>query len=136
MQATTKQQISLVATGSAVVLGGTGFAQSDPNLGTWTLNLAKSKYDPGPPPISETVVIEAWETDGIKETFTITQADGTHAEAEVSYHCDGKDYKVTDGDTIVHRRLDADTITYTIRRAGRSMERGKLSCPRMERCGR
>jgi hypothetical protein len=27
-----------------------GFAQSVPWLGTWQLNLAKSKYDPGPPP--------------------------------------------------------------------------------------
>jgi hypothetical protein len=32
-----------------------GLAQSDPFLGTWQLNLAKSKYSPGPPPKSQTV---------------------------------------------------------------------------------
>ncbi len=34
-------------------------AQVDPSLGTWNLNLAKSKYDPGPAPKSNTVTIEA-----------------------------------------------------------------------------
>lgn len=28
-----------------------GFAQSDPGIGTWKLNLAKSTYSPGPPPV-------------------------------------------------------------------------------------
>jgi len=37
-----------------------GVAQSsDPVLGTWKLNLAKSKYNPGPPPKSNTTSIEA-----------------------------------------------------------------------------
>ena len=39
-----------------VVFGGTALAQSDNTLGTWTLNVAKSTYDPGPPPMSETRV--------------------------------------------------------------------------------
>jgi hypothetical protein len=33
-------------------LSHTGFAQSDPLIGTWRLNLAKSKFDPGPAPRS------------------------------------------------------------------------------------
>jgi putative tryptophan/tyrosine transport system substrate-binding protein len=36
-----------------------GFAQSDSFLGTWQLNLAKSKFNPGPPPKSNTVNIQA-----------------------------------------------------------------------------
>jgi hypothetical protein len=31
-----------------------GFAQSDRFVGTWQLNLAKSKFTPGPPPKSGT----------------------------------------------------------------------------------
>jgi hypothetical protein len=31
-----------------------GFAQSDPFLGIWQLDVAKSKYIPGPPPKSQT----------------------------------------------------------------------------------
>jgi hypothetical protein len=35
------------------------FAQaSDPRIGTWKLNAAKSKYSPGPPPKSQTLKIE------------------------------------------------------------------------------
>ena len=34
-------------------------AQTDPSVGTWVLNVAKSKYDPGPPPKSSTVTIVA-----------------------------------------------------------------------------
>jgi hypothetical protein len=36
-----------------------GFAQSNPWIGTWKLNLAKSTYSPGPPPKSQTATFEA-----------------------------------------------------------------------------
>ena len=36
----------------ATALPQIGFAQSDPLVGIWQLNLAKSKYSPGPPPKS------------------------------------------------------------------------------------
>jgi hypothetical protein len=39
----------------AAVLAGTMLAQpTDPQVGTWKLNLAKSKYSPGPAPKSAT----------------------------------------------------------------------------------
>ena len=66
----------------------------DSTLGTWKLNLAKSKFDPGPAPKSRTEVYEAWETDGITFTGTTVQADGTRATAGFSAHYDGKDYKL------------------------------------------
>ena len=34
-------------------------AQADPAIGTWKLNLAKSKYVPGPAPKSNTITITA-----------------------------------------------------------------------------
>jgi hypothetical protein len=37
---------------------------------------SKPKYEAGPPPTSDTVVIEAWETDGIKATTAVV-LDGT-----------------------------------------------------------
>jgi hypothetical protein len=42
-------------------------AQGNTSLGTWKLNLAKSKYDPGPAPLSDTRVYEAWEGDGRRQ---------------------------------------------------------------------
>jgi hypothetical protein len=41
---------------------------ADNNVGTWKLNLAKSKYSPGPAPKSQTLKIEAWGEDGVKYT--------------------------------------------------------------------
>ena len=38
---------------------GVALAQSDPSVGTWKLNLTKSKYSPGPLPKSNTVTIAA-----------------------------------------------------------------------------
>jgi hypothetical protein len=58
----------------ATALPQIGFAQSDPFVGTWQLNLAKSKYSPGPPPKSQTQTVQG---DGQSHKFTIT---GTTAE--------------------------------------------------------
>jgi hypothetical protein len=114
-----------------VVFGATALAQSDAILGTWTLNVAKSKYNPGPPPMSETIVNESWDTDGLRYTITTVQADGTRVTSGSSVHYDGKDYKVTfttgipDVDTVAARRVDANTVTYTNKKGGKVVETGK-----------
>ena len=51
-------------------------AQSDPSLGTWKLNVAKSKYSPGPAPASETRVYEPFGAGGVKATFNRVDASG------------------------------------------------------------
>ena len=47
---------------------------ADSIIGTWTLNVTKSTYSPGPPPKSLTVKIEA-AGDGIKSTADTVAAD-------------------------------------------------------------
>ena len=60
MRLTIRSLVSLVAClGLSSFLVGEAFAQSDPQVGVWKLNLAKSKYSPGPPPKSATTKIEA-----------------------------------------------------------------------------
>jgi hypothetical protein len=111
----------------------------DSNLGTWKLNLAKPKYDPGPPPTSETVVIEPWETDGIQATTAVVLPDGTSVTGRWSAHYDGKDYKiagVSDFDTIAYDRVDANTVAFTAKYGGNVSGTGPLSCPIMDRCER
>ena len=97
-------------------------------LGTWKLNLAKSKFDPGPPPMSETRVFEAWETDGVKMTITVVGADGTRGTLGFSNHYDGKDYKLTgspDFDTVAAKRVGANTVAFTLKRSGKVVETGR-----------
>ena len=113
---------SVVAVALVIVLGGTVFPQSDPIIGAWKLNLAKSKYDPGPPPMSDTRAYEPWETDGVTLTAHLVLADGTHVTAGFSAHYDGKDYKaagVPDYDTIALKRVNENTIAETVKKNGK-----------------
>ena len=68
---------------------------ADNTIGTWKLNVAKSKYTPAPMPIkSLTTTREAMEG-GAKATTTGVQADGTPINSTVTVKYDGKDTKVT-----------------------------------------
>ena len=50
---------------------------ADNYLGTWTLNVAKSKYDPGPAPKSQTTKLEAVAGGGMREIGDRVNADGS-----------------------------------------------------------
>jgi hypothetical protein len=119
---------AVVGVAFVVVLGGTAFAQSDRTLGTWKVNLAKSKFEPGPPPMSDTRVIEALETNGVKFTATVIAQDGTHATIGFSAHYDGKGYMVTgtpDVDIIVLKRVNANAFTFALKKGGKVVQTGK-----------
>jgi hypothetical protein len=130
MQARMRQLVhfAVVPVALLVVLSGTILAQGNTSVGTWKLNVAKSKYKPGPPPMSETVVIEAWESDGVKYNETIVAADGTRGTLEFSDHYDGKDYKLTgspDFDMVAAKRIGANSVAFTLKKAGKVVETGK-----------
>src|SRR5436190_13478815 len=98
--------ISLVALTTVVIA-------ADNNVGTWKLNMAKSKFSPGPAPKSQTLKIEAWGTDGVKFTSDGTGSDGkpTHYEFQAKY--DGKDNAVKgnpDFDQLAYKRIDANAV--------------------------
>jgi hypothetical protein len=100
-----------------VVFGGVGMAQpNDPAYGVWKLNLAKSKYSPGPAPKEGTVTIEA-AGPGRKVTVTVVAADGTALKWGYSGNFDGKDIRVTgdnpDADVVILKRLSASTTRST-----------------------
>jgi hypothetical protein len=120
---------SVGALALVVLLASTTFAQSDPHLGTWKLNLSKSSFEPGPPPKSDTRVNEPWETDGYTQIVTVVQADGAHTAARLSVHYDGKDYKVTgwpDADTIAVTRVDANRLDFTLKMKGKVVQTGNI----------
>src|SRR5262249_247207 len=111
----------LTATDAGVAQG------NDPFYGAWKLNLAKSTYDPGPPPMSVTRAVEAWENDGIKETANVVQADGTPITGSLTMHFDGKDYKSANPnfDTTAFKRENANTFTSTMKRDGKVVATAK-----------
>jgi hypothetical protein len=98
-----------------VALGVVGFA-ADSNIGTWKMNVAKSKYDPGPAPKSATLKIVAWGTDGVTYTSDGIDAEGkaTHWEFQAKYDGKFNPFKGNpDADMISYKRIDANTIEST-----------------------
>jgi hypothetical protein len=76
-----------------------GFAQSNATVGTWTLNLAKSKYSPGPPPRSSIMTFTlTFQAEGRSLTATTEVIDAPGNPTKVvhgPYFYDGKSYPVT-----------------------------------------
>jgi hypothetical protein len=96
--------------------------EKDPLIGVWKLNLARSKFDPGPPRRSETVTIEPYGNGGIKTTADVVDAEGKAFVLVSAGHFDEKEFPVkgdANADTYVMRRLDAYTIERTSRKKGK-----------------
>jgi len=119
--------VTTLAVGLVVALAGSVLAQSDLGLGTWKLNVAKSKYDPGPAPSSETRVYVLWEKDGVKATFTRVEG-GKTLTLGYAAHYDAKDYKYTGAaayDTITLTRVDASTTEASLKKGGKVVQTTK-----------
>ena len=98
-------------------------AQSDPRVGTWVLNVAKSKYTPGPPPAAEVrryapasqahalaTSIESMDVAGHRVTLQYTAGD------------DGKDYPMTGvpfADAVAIHRKGATTFEVDTKKNGK-----------------
>ena len=84
----------------------------DPRIGTWKLNVGKSKYDPGPPPQSQTLKVEP-SGKGEKITSETVTADGKTVTVTYTANFDGKDYPLTGSavgaDKVSLKRIDART---------------------------
>ena len=84
----------------------------DPRIGTWKLNVAKSKYDPGPAPQSQTLKVDAVGK-GEKITSETVTADGKKVTVTYTANFDGKDYPLTGSalgaDKVSLKRIDART---------------------------
>jgi hypothetical protein len=97
-------------------------ASTDPNVGTWKLNVAKSKYSPGPAPKEVTMKIEANGANGYHLTQTGTNAAGKPIHIDFSAPNDGKDTPVkgiSNTDTIALERVDARTSKSTLKKDGK-----------------
>jgi hypothetical protein len=100
----------------------------DNNVGTWKLNLAKSKYTPGPAPKSQTLKIEA-SGDGVKYTADGIGPDGKPTHGEFTAQYDGKDYPFTgnpDADTISYKRIDAHNVEAVTKKNGKTTITAKI----------
>jgi hypothetical protein len=107
----------------AALLGGAVLAQAtDSQVGTWKLNVAKSKYSPGPAPKSASTKIEAAGT-GTKVIVDQTLADDTTRHYEFTANYDGKDSPMIgnnpDADMVARTRINANTIQTVNKKGGK-----------------
>ena len=97
-------------------------AQNDPQVGVWKLNVAKSKYSPGPAPTAATTTVEAAGA-STKVSVDQTYADGSKRQYSFTCAYDGKDVPITgtnpDADTVARTRIDASTIQTVQKKGGK-----------------
>ena len=114
----------LAVTSLAVAAG----AGPDPVVGTWTLDVAKSKFTQGPALKSDTRTY-AESPDGMMTvTLKSVGADGTETTLMRTFKEDGKDYPIHDSsgsDSISETRVNDRTAKYTEKKAGKAILRGR-----------
>ena len=89
---------------------------ADNSLGTWKVNIAKSKYTPAPFPVTSLMVTREAAPDGVKVTTTGTRTDGSSINSTYTAKYDGSSSVVTgEGspyDSMSVKQGDANTFTY------------------------
>jgi len=118
---TTGLTLALCFFGAAVCFG------DDPQMGTWKLNQAKSKFAPGRPK-NHTVVYEAT-GDNVKITVDGTDKDGKATHNEWTGKFDGKDYPVTgdaNSDVRSYRTINKNTLALSGKKNGKVTLSGRI----------
>lgn len=95
----------------AVLVSGSTVLAADNWLGTWKLNVARSKFVPAPPPQSMTITFEAATDGGIKLTADGVNGEGKPMHLEYAAKFDGTEVPWTgnpNADSTAPRRLDAN----------------------------
>jgi hypothetical protein len=114
----------LSLTGVAIAAG----SASDRVVGTWKLDVAKSKFMHGPALKSDTRTYEESRDGTMRVTLTTVSADGSTTILKRTFKEDGRNYPVNDSsgvDSISEVRINARTAKYTEKKAGKAMLRGR-----------
>ena len=111
-----KQALTLILLG-AIFVAGSAYA-ADPIVGTWKLNVAKSKFSPGPAPQAGTRVYT--ESAGLYTLDQkITGADGKENSLQAQYR-NGQDVKDPGGEASTSaKKVDANTWNFDIKMDGK-----------------
>ena len=119
-------KVRTIALTLAVCLAGLAVCYaSDPNMGTWKLNEAKSKFPAGA--TKNTTVVYSSAGGMVKVTTDGTNGDGKPVQSEWTGKFDGKDYPVTGGSSGVTRsytKVDGHTLKLTNKKDGKVTSSG------------
>jgi hypothetical protein len=106
-------------------------AQADPFLGTWKLNVKKSKFTPGPPRKSETRIVVTG-PNGMDVSVKRVNANGSTQEFEYTTNLDGKAHPITgDGpqgaDSIAVNLTAPKSMQVTLTKGGKAVGTATIS---------
>lgn len=96
---------------------------ADPAIGRWHLNVAKSRYDPGPPPKSQTRIYRE-ENGGLNAVVTTVYKNGNSDTVHYLANYDGKEHPVSgspDTDGILMKRVNDYTAESILTHAGNTI---------------
>jgi hypothetical protein len=105
-------------------------AQGNSFVGTWKLNLAKSKFEPGPAPKSMTRIVEI-RGKSANYSFEGIAADGSPVAYSFNTDYDGKDSPVTGtgtpggADSIAIKRVSKNKAEATLKKEGKLVGRSE-----------
>ena len=101
---------------------------ADPAVGTWRLNIAKSKFAPSTQAAIKTLTLVIQETgDQSETTVTGTRADGSPISEKFTFPLQGGVWKYqqggfAEGVSGIGTRIDADTVIFTTIQNGKQIE--------------
>jgi hypothetical protein len=102
---------------------------ADPLAGAWRLNVAKSNYQGGAPPRSQTTTLQPVDG-GIREIVERANADGTTTRWDVTVRFDGRDVPLSGDpsrDTVAMTRVDRNTVDVVNKKAGAVVSRMRIA---------
>jgi hypothetical protein len=108
-------------------LAGAACFAADPQMGTWKLNEAKSKFEPGSP--KNTMVVYEAAGNEVKVTVNGVDAKGKSTHNQWTGKFDGKNYPVTGDPTSEarsYKKIDDHTLALTVWYHGRVMTTGRI----------
>src|SRR5580704_4412459 len=101
------RSLAVLAIATVAALG------ADNTIGTWKVNIAKSKYTPAPFPVKSLTAVREAAPDGVKVTMTGERADGSPINASYTAKYDGSPTAVTGSgtpyDSIAVKQVKANT---------------------------
>jgi hypothetical protein len=128
------RKIGLIVAGAAFALAAglalAADAAPNPGLGTWAMNVAKSKFE-GTPAVKSYTITNTDAGDG--KTHTLAQlvyGDGTKDQVEYTAAADGKPVPVTgypNADSVVVTKTGPRSLHLSLRKGGKEVEWGKLT---------
>jgi hypothetical protein len=123
-----RKHILVVMTAIFVLaLATVAMAGDDPHNGTWKMNTAKSKFNLGPPPKSDTITFTV-QDNSISGVEIFVPADGKAYNIKFAAKYDGNDYSYVGAphiETIAFRKIDVNTFGVVLKKEGKVVARAQ-----------